>query len=219
MAASASGQARAGACEDGVQVCVERVCKHTALGKKKRKKKKEKRKEKKGMQTYCKPIHWLHGTGNSMPVVSLWVEGHGQSCANHRPCTEAVGGGDMQVMHATWVQAVVVETLYWHGNLIFWPGKGGGTRGWYLGACQEGAQMHRTGKKKKTKAKKTTKKKKRKMDSPVQTPTKTLTSTGLACIMCMCGFGEGGQGGMWGRRSQGWHQAGVCWDLAIVWVF
>jgi len=69
-----------------------------------------------------------------MPAVSLWVEGHGQLHANHRPCTEAVGG-DMQVMHAMWVQVVVVETLHWHGNLIFWPGKGGGTRGWCLGAC------------------------------------------------------------------------------------
>ena len=96
MATSASGQARAGACEDGVQVCVERVHKRTALGKKKRKKeKKEKRKEKekKEMQTYCKPIYWLHGTGSLMPAVSLWVKGHGRSCADHRPCVEAVGGG------------------------------------------------------------------------------------------------------------------------------
>jgi len=79
--------------------------------------------------------------------------------------------------------------------------------------------MHRTGKKKKMKVKKTTKKKKRKMDSLVQTPTKTPTSTGLACIVCVCGFGEGRQGGAWGRRSQGWHRAGVHQDLAMAWVF
>jgi len=43
--------------------------------------------------------------------------------------------GDMQVMQAIWVQAVIVKTSRWHGNLIFWPGKGGGVQGWYLGAC------------------------------------------------------------------------------------
>jgi len=99
VAASASGQVRAGAHEDGVQMCVKRVHKRTAPGKKKRKKeKKKKRKEKKGMWTHCKPIHRLHGTGSSMPVVSLWVKGHGRSHADHRPYAEAVGGGDMWVM-------------------------------------------------------------------------------------------------------------------------
>jgi len=94
MAASASGQARAGACEDGVQMCVKRVRKRTAPGKKKTKNKnKRKEKGKKGMWTHCKPIHWLHGTGSSMPAVSLWVEGHGRLHADHRPCAEAVGGG------------------------------------------------------------------------------------------------------------------------------
>ena len=185
MAASASGQVRAGAHEDGVQMCVKRVHKRTAPGKNKRKKeKKKKRKEKKGMWTHCKPIHRLHGTGSSMPVVSLWVKGHGRSHADHRPYAEAVGGGDIWVMDATWVQAVIVETSCWHRNLSFWPGKGGGAQGWCLGACQEGAQMHGTGKKKR-KRKKQPKKKKRKMDSPVQTPTKTLTSTGLACVVCV----------------------------------
>jgi len=96
MAASASGQARVGACEDNVQMCVEGVCKHTGLGKKKTKKKtknkKQKRKEKKKTRTCWKPIHRLHGTGSSMPVVSLWVEGRGRLRANHRPCAEAVGG-------------------------------------------------------------------------------------------------------------------------------
>jgi len=67
--------------------------------------------------------------------------------------------------------------------------------------------------------KKTKKKKNQKADSLVQIPTKTPTSTGLACVICICGFGKGGQGGAWGRHSQGWHQAGVCWDLAMAWVF
>jgi len=47
VAALASGQVRAGACEDGVQMCVERVCKCIGLGKKKRKKRKKKRERKK----------------------------------------------------------------------------------------------------------------------------------------------------------------------------
>jgi len=77
MAALASGQARAGACEDNVWMCVEGVCKCTGLGKKKRKngkktkQKTKKIKEKKETHTHCKPIHRLHGTGSSMPVVSL----------------------------------------------------------------------------------------------------------------------------------------------------
>jgi len=94
VAASASGQARVGACEDNVQMCVKGVRKRTGLGKKKQKKKqkKKKRKEKKEMHTRWKPIHRLHGTGSSMPAVSLWVEGRGQSHADHRPCAEAMGG-------------------------------------------------------------------------------------------------------------------------------
>ena len=152
MATLASGQARVGAHEDGVWMCVKRVCKCTGLGKKKTKNKKkmknEKRKKKKEMWTYWKPIYWLHSTGSSMLVVPLWVEGCGQSHANHRPHTEAMGG-HAQVMHTMWVQVVVVvKTLRWHGNLIFWPGKDGGTQGWCLDACQEGVQTHRMGKKK-----------------------------------------------------------------------
>ena len=46
---------------------------------KKRKEKKEKRKEKekkkKETQTHCKLIHWLHGTGSSMPAVSCGSKG------------------------------------------------------------------------------------------------------------------------------------------------
>ena len=132
--------------------------------KKKRKMKTEKEKEKKEMGTHCKPIHQLHGTGSSMPAVSLWFEGHGQSRADHRPCAEAVGGGgDMQVMHTMSVQAVVVvETSRWHGNLIFW----------YSGVCGEGAQTHRTGGKKKTKVKKTTQKKSEKQTYRLKPPQK-----------------------------------------------
>ena len=52
----------------------------------------KKRKEKKEMHTCCKPIHRLHSTGSSMPVVSLWVKGHGRLHANHRLCAEAMGG-------------------------------------------------------------------------------------------------------------------------------
>jgi len=37
--------------------------------------------------------------------------------------------------------------------------------------------------------------------------------------VCVCGFGEGRQGGTWGRRSQGWHRAGVHQDLAMARVF
>ena len=39
-----------------------------------------------------------------MPVVSLWVEGHHWSHANHRPHIEAIGG-TVQVIHMIWVQA------------------------------------------------------------------------------------------------------------------
>ena len=168
---------------NGVRMCVEGVRKRTGLGKKKRKTKK---KEKKKMRTHCKPIHRLHGTGSSMPAVSLWVEGRGRSRADHSPRAETMGGrgeGHARVMHAMWVEAVIVKTSRWRGNLIFWPGKRGGMRGWCLDVCREGAQTHRTGKK--TKVKKTPKKIKRKMDSPVQTPTKTPTSTGLACVACV----------------------------------
>jgi len=153
VATSASGQARVGAREDGVWMCVKRVRKRTGLGKMKRKNEKkmknEKSKKKEETWTYWEPIYRLHGTGSSMPAVPPWVEGRGRSCANHRPCAEAMGG-HAWVMHAIWVQVVVVvKTSRWHGNLIFWPGKGGGARGWYLGACREGAQTHRMGKKKK----------------------------------------------------------------------
>jgi len=50
------------------------------------------------------------------------------------------------MMDTMWVQAVIVETPQWHGSIIFWPGKGGSMQGWCLGACQEGAHMHMTGK-------------------------------------------------------------------------
>ena len=71
-AASASGQVKAGACEDGVWMCVERVRKCTGLGKKKRnpKKWKMKRQKKKGKWTHCEAIHQLHATGSLRPVVS-----------------------------------------------------------------------------------------------------------------------------------------------------
>jgi len=143
-------------CVKMVSRCVSRGCANTQdwekrkqkTKNKKKQKQKTKRKKKKETQTYWEPIYWLHGTGSSMPVVSLWVEGHGWSHADHRPHAEAMGG-HAWVMHAMWVQVViVVKTLRWHGNLIFWPGKGGGAQGWCLGACREGAQMHRTGKKK-----------------------------------------------------------------------
>jgi len=67
--------------------------------------------KKKETRTHWEPIYQLHGTGSSMPAVSLWVEGHGRLRANHRPCAEAVGG-HAWVMHAMWVQVViVVKTL------------------------------------------------------------------------------------------------------------
>jgi len=44
------------------------------------------------------------------------------------------GRGHAQVMHAMWVQAVVIKTSQWCSSLIFWPGKRGGAQGWCLGA-------------------------------------------------------------------------------------
>jgi len=87
-----------------------------------------------------------------------------------------------------------------------------------FGCVSRGCANAQDREKKKKKVKKTTKKK-QKVDSLVQIPTKTPTSTGLACVVCVCGFGEGGQGGAWGRRLQGWHRVGVRWDLAMAWVF
>ena len=130
--------------EDGVRMCVEGVRKRTGLGKKKRKTKKKKC----GLTVSL--YIGLHGTGSSMPAVSLWVEGHGWS---HAETMGGRGEGHARVMHAMWVEAVVVKTSRWRGNLIFWPGK------------------------------KNNQKKKRKTDLPVQTPTKTPTSTGLACVV------------------------------------
>jgi len=145
VAASASGQARVGACEDNVQMCVKGVRKRTGLGKKKTKKKKRERKKKKctlagslyigfmALAVRCqRSLCGLRGV-----VGRVLTTGHVQ-----KPW------GDMRVMHAMCVQAVVVKTPQWHHNFIFWPGKGGGVQGWCLGVCQEGVQTHRTGKKK-----------------------------------------------------------------------
>jgi len=109
---------------------------------------KKKRKEKKGgRKTYqSEPIHWLHPTGNSMPVVSLKrVVGRMQkSWEGHR-----------WVMHEMWVQAVVVvvNTLRRRCCFSFWPSERGGVQGQCSDGCQGDAQMHSTGKKKR-KAKK-----------------------------------------------------------------
>jgi len=111
---------------------------------------KKNEKKKKGEEDIpSEPIHRLHAAASPELVVSLWVEEGGQSHADHRPCAETV-----RVMHARWVQAVtviviVVETLRLCGSFGFWPGKGGGTQRWCLGACREGVQMHRNEKKKK----------------------------------------------------------------------
>ena len=34
-------------------------------------------------------------------------------------------------------------------------------------------------------------------------------------VMCVRGFGEGAQGGAWGRRSRGWHRESVRQGLAM----
>ena len=133
------------ACREGAQT--------HRTGKKKEKinEKKKKEKKKKEKRTHCKPIHRLHGTGSSMPAVSLWVEGRGRSRADHRPHAEIMGGrgeGHARVIYAMWVQAVVVKTSRWRGNLIFRPGRGGGVRGWCLGACREVLKRTGPGKKK-----------------------------------------------------------------------
>jgi len=47
---------------------------------------KKKRKKGRGRHTKVSQIHWLHATGSSMPVMSLWVKEGGW------PRTETVGG-------------------------------------------------------------------------------------------------------------------------------
>ena len=74
------------------------------------------------------PIHGLDTAGSSTAAVSFWVEegGHAQ-----KPWE-----GHGWVMQAMRVQAVViVETLRQRVCFGFWPGKGGGVRGWREGAC------------------------------------------------------------------------------------
>ena len=111
-----SGQVRAEAREDVVWMCVERVCKRTALEKKKKKMKRR--------LTVSLYIGFM----------ALAVRCQRSLCGSKGvvgrvPTTGRVQKpwGDMRVMHAMWVQAVVVKTSRWHGNLIFWQGKGGGT--------------------------------------------------------------------------------------------
>jgi len=75
--------------------CVLRGCANAQDWEKRKKKKKKKKRTEKGKKktrTCWKPIHRLHGTGSSMPVVSLWVKGRRRLHANHRLCAEAVGG-------------------------------------------------------------------------------------------------------------------------------
>ena len=92
------------------------------------------------------------------------------------------------MMDAMWVQAVIVGTSRWRGSFISWPGKGGSTRGWCLGACREGAQTHRTGKKKR-KAKKVK---------------NGLTGTQASCVSCVCVASV--------RARREVHGGGVCGD-------
>ena len=140
-----------GPCKDGVWMCVKGVRKRTGLGKKKRKTKKKKKKKKKK----CGLTVSLY-----IGFMALAVRCRRSLCGSKGvvgrvPTTVRVqkpwgrGEGYARVMHTMWVEVVVVKTSRWRGNLIFWPGKRGGMRGWCLGVCQEGAQTHRTGKKKK----------------------------------------------------------------------
>jgi len=104
---SASGQARAGAREDGVRMCVERVRKRTGLGKektKKRKKEKEKRKRKTdSLWAYTSAsCHWQFNAGGFFVGRRAW------SVACRPQVARRNRGG--RVMHTMWVQAVVVET-------------------------------------------------------------------------------------------------------------
>jgi len=91
---------------------------------------KKKRKEKKGgRKTYqSEPIHWLHPTGNSTPVVSLKrVVGR----------TQKSWEGHRWVMHEMWVQAVIiiVNTLRWCCCFSFWPSEHRGMQGWCSDGC------------------------------------------------------------------------------------
>jgi len=82
-------------------------------------------------------------------------------------CMQKLWEGHGWVIHAIWVQVVIIVKILWrHSCFGFWPGEGGGMQGWQEGACQD-AQKHRTGKKMKMK-----------VDSSIQCPTKSLTSTG-----------------------------------------
>ena len=209
---SESGGARrrcSDACQEGVQT--------HRTGDKKRKDKQKNERERKKKKKNGLTVSLYIGFMPPMPVVSLWVEGRQRSRANHRPCAEAVGG-TAQVMHAMWVQAVVVETSRWRGNLIFWPGKCGAMRGWCLGACRECAQMHRTGKKKK--AKKTTKKKKGKQTYRFKPPKKLRLPQGLHVCVCVASVragrearGEGIRGDGIGRVFVGTLQWRRCFDF------
>ena len=94
-----------------------------------------------------------------------------------------------------------------------------------MGACKVGVWVHveRVHKctglgEKKTKVKKTTKKKEAKSRLTGSNPHKN-TNFYWSCMCCVCGFSEGRQGGTWGRRLWGWHQAGVCQDLVMAQVF
>ena len=81
-------------CAKTVFGCISRGCANTQDWEKNKKERKNEKRErkKKEKRTHCEPIHWLHGTDSSMLGVSLWVEGRGRSCADHRPCAETVGG-------------------------------------------------------------------------------------------------------------------------------
>jgi len=59
----------------------------------------------------------------------------------------------------------VIETLQWRSCFSFWPSEGGGVQGQCSNVCQEGAQMHRAGKKEKKPEKKKKEKRKKKKEN------------------------------------------------------
>jgi len=146
--------------------CVSRGCANAQdweKRKEKMEKKKKKRKEKKETHTYYKPIHQLHGTGSLMPVVSLWIKGCGQLCANHRPYVEAMGGhagdacnvgssGHCQDLVMAWQLDLLARQGWGHARLVF-------------GYVSRGCANAQDWEKKKKSVKKRKKKKKKKKKS------------------------------------------------------
>ena len=93
-----------GACKVGVWVCVERVHKHTGLGKKKKPKKKKTKKQ----------THWFKSPQKHQLLLVLHVSY--VYVASVRVGREAHGRG----IHRDGIRQVFVGTLRWHGCFGFW---------------------------------------------------------------------------------------------------